>query len=140
MTEEIDLFDAQDAKELLQGAERRIAVRYASTQERSGRSIITSIKDGVDTAWFGTIRDASSSGIAIGISRPFEPGALLVVELVTVRKGLLRLPVRVVHCRPDEKERWVIGCAFVTPGSDRDGVPTGPSTAFAADAASRHPQ
>src|SRR5690349_9125312 len=106
MAEPINLFDAEDAKALLQGTERRIAVRYASMQERSGRSTITAIKDEVDTAWFGTICDASSSGIAIGIGRRFEPGALLIVELVAVRKGIVRLPARVVHCRPDEKERW----------------------------------
>jgi hypothetical protein len=106
----------------------------------SGRSTITSIKDEVDTAWFGTILDASSTGIAISINRRLEPGTSLIVELLALRKGVLRLPVRVVHARQDEKERWVIGCALVVPGSSEEDPITYHSLASPAASASRESQ
>jgi hypothetical protein len=122
------LFDTEHAKSIL-GTERRAYVRFANTPDTSGHSTITtSIKDEAETAWLGTIRDVSAAGIALNVSRRFEPGTALIVELSAQSKGVLRLPVRVVHSTPDEKGRWVIGCAFVVPhSSERDRLPYRPS-------------
>jgi hypothetical protein len=85
-----------------------------------GRSTITAIKDEVQTAWFGTILNASSDGIAISMSRRFEPGAALIVEVAAIRKGNVRFQVRVVHATPEQNGRWNIGCAFLAPGPNEE--------------------
>jgi hypothetical protein len=102
------------------GTERRVWVRFANTQDMSGRSVTSLIKDEGDTAWFGLIRNVSPTGIALIISRRFELGSALILELSTKPEGNLRLPVRVVHATPDKKGRWLIGCTFVSPLSEED--------------------
>jgi hypothetical protein len=67
-----------------------------------------------DTAWLGRVRDISTAGIGLSISRRFEPGAELIIEL-SVK---LHLPVRVIHATLEKKGRWIIGCAFASPLSE----------------------
>jgi hypothetical protein len=73
------------------GPERRVWVRFANTQNMSDRSVTSLIKDEVDTAWFGLIRNVSPTGIALSISRRFELGAALSLELSTKPNGVFRL-------------------------------------------------
>ena len=120
MAEPTKLCDAEVVNALLQGTERCVAVRFASTRNLSGGSIITSVKDGVDTAWIATIRDVSRTGMALTISQHFDPGALLTVEQSAPSQGVFRVSVRVVRATPEKKGRWAIGCVFVTPDSEEN--------------------
>jgi hypothetical protein len=117
MAEQTTLFDAGQT---VLGTERRVWVRFGNRQEISGRSVTSSIKDEVDTAWFGLIRNVSPTGIALSMSRRFELGAALILELSAKPEGVLRLPVRVVHATREKKERWLLGCSFVSPLSEED--------------------
>jgi hypothetical protein len=120
MAEPTTLFEPEDVQALLQGTESRVGVRFASIRDRSWGSFINSVKDEGDTAWIATIREVSRTGIALSVSKHFEPGAMLIVEH-SAKTGVFRVPVRVVHATPEKKGRWVIGCVFVVPRSEHVG-------------------
>jgi len=94
--------------------ERRASVRYSCDPEsfsddNACRPITATQKD----SWSATVRDLSTGGIGLVVSRRFELGTLLIVDLEdaehTTRSSLL---VRVVHIAQDERAAWVLGCAF----------------------------
>jgi hypothetical protein len=68
-----------------------------------------------DVAWLGTIRDMSSGGLRLHVSRRFEADARLALEVPASAAGVLppSLDVHVVHVRPaGPGEGWVLGCAL----------------------------
>jgi hypothetical protein len=54
------------------------------------------------------------------MSRRFEPGAELILELSAKVKGTLELLVRVVHATPEKKGLWIIGCTLDCPLSKQE--------------------
>lgn len=112
--------EAEHANALLEGTERRVAVRVATSRQFPSMATISSAHDGVDRAWIATIRDVSRTGIALSVSQSFDPGALLIIEQSAPSQGVIRVPVRVVHATAEKKGHWVIGCVFVVPGSEEN--------------------
>jgi hypothetical protein len=53
------------------------------------------------------------------LSRRFEPGTVLIVELSSAKAEGRQL-IRVVHATREKKKGWIIGCAFVTPLSEEE--------------------
>jgi hypothetical protein len=71
------------------------------------------------TGWLARIRDISQRGIALVLRHRFEPGTELTIELET--NGWPRhLSVRVIYATRDTKDRWIIGCAFVSQLSEEE--------------------
>lgn len=96
------------------GADRRAAVRYPCSEdsfgpENSCRPITAMKKE----AWSAVVRDLSTGGVGIVVNRRFEPGTLLSVELQDAERTAGRtLLVRVVRLTQEDKEHWLLGCAF----------------------------
>jgi hypothetical protein len=64
--------------------------------------------------WWGRLCNISSAGLAVRLSRPFEPGTLLIVELThKAKRSTCCLPVKVVHATAEGTRLWLIGCEFV---------------------------
>jgi hypothetical protein len=89
--------------------ERRASVRFSTDGEIwcHGKG---SPKAKRDPAWLGKVRDISITGIGLSMSRRFEPGTALIVELRP--RALRRLEVHVIHATPDADGHWTIGCMF----------------------------
>jgi hypothetical protein len=93
--------------------ERRAWLRFPSEQDILCLPVAGRPIGEPEVAWMGKVRDVSPAGIGLSMSRPFEPGAELIIELSVKAKGTLDLPVRVIHATPDEKGLWIIGCRFI---------------------------
>jgi serine/threonine protein kinase len=90
--------------------ERRATVRYPSRQE--GRC--APALNGKSHRWVAKVNDISSSGISLIISRRFEPGTLLVLELEHRDDAVPRtMLVRVANVRQQPRRKWLLGCSFV---------------------------
>jgi hypothetical protein len=98
-------------------AERRAWVRFSSNQQASCRPMSLATEE---LGWPGEIRDVSQGGIALILSRRFEPGAVLVVELSSKAGESCRHIVRVIHATPETNGRWIVGCAFVNTLSEEE--------------------
>jgi hypothetical protein len=57
---------------------------------------------------------SSAGGIALILTRPFERGTILIVELACNPVETRRI-IEVVHVAPEPDGRWVIGCVFASP-------------------------
>ncbi len=104
------------------GAERRASVRYPCSEDSFGpdnscRPITATRKE----SWSAVVRDLSTGGVGILVNRRFEPGTLLSVELQDPEKTAARtLLVRVVRLIQQDKDHWLLGCAFTTKLSEAD--------------------
>ena len=97
--------------------ERSALVRFPSSQAVYCQPMPTS--DEVSNGWWGELRNISSGGLAVRVSRPFEPGTLLIIELSDKTKRLTRsFPVQVVHSNAEGNRLWIIGCEFLRPLSE----------------------
>jgi hypothetical protein len=97
--------------------ERRAWVRMS--KELCGEPMTAT--DELDTAWLGTIRNVSTTGIAMILKRPFEPGTLLFIDLSANPNPVLqRRPVRVAHATPQEQGGWLVGRLFASPLSQKE--------------------
>jgi hypothetical protein len=64
--------------------------------------------------WPATVRNISPGGIGLVLSRPFEVGTLLAMELPSsTQSGGHKFFARVRHATP-HRDGWLLGCAFVT--------------------------
>lgn len=89
--------------------DRRAQVRYPCELDGSC-SPITADRA---TLWTGKIRDISRGGIGVVLSRRFELGTLLNIEIQEpdgTSSGTVL--ARVVHVTPHSSGGWVIGCCF----------------------------
>jgi hypothetical protein len=69
--------------------------------------------------WWGKLRNISSGGLAVRLSRPFEPGSMLIIELSDkAKRRTYYFPVHVVHATAEGMRLWLIGCEFVRPLSE----------------------
>jgi hypothetical protein len=94
--------------------ERRAAVRYACVLETACRSLAGS----ADVRWPARVRDISATGICLLVSRRFEPGSLLAIDLSS---DFASAPLaRVVRVNWQADGDWALGCAFVTRLSDEE--------------------
>src|SRR5947209_17899419 len=75
----------------------------------------------VAAAWPATVLDISSGGFQLLLSRRFEPGTLLVVDVRDPTGQATRMLVaRVVRVSALTRGRWIHGCAFSVPLSPED--------------------
>ena len=89
--------------------DRRASVRFPCELESSCSPITTNRA----TTWSGKIRDISRGGMGIVLSRRFELGTLLNIEIQEpdgTSSGVVL--ARVVHVTPHSTGGWVIGCCF----------------------------
>jgi hypothetical protein len=61
--------------------ERSDVRHFPSSQEVYCQPVPASTADGVETGWWGKLDNISFGGLAVRVSRPFEPGTQLVNEL-----------------------------------------------------------
>ncbi len=96
-------------------AERRAAVRHACQLDTSCRSVT----GGRDVPWPARVRDISLTGLCLVVSRRFEPGTLLSVDVQAAAgdfpSTLLAHVVRVSGLTGGD---WALGCVFATPLSE----------------------
>jgi hypothetical protein len=101
--------------------ERRAWVRYGACQEVSCGTIPGSTAEEPETGWLGRLRNVSTGGLGLRLRRRFEPGTLLLIELLDEAKGERRsLPVQVIHATAEGRKLWTIGCQFLSPLSDEE--------------------
>src|SRR5438105_10792782 len=71
--------------------------------------------------WPARVRDISSGGVGLVVSRRFEPGAGLAIEVPgTASSPSLTLLARVVRATAVSGDQWVLGCSFPSPLSDEE--------------------
>ncbi len=72
-----------------------------------------------DILWPARVINISCGGIGLLLSRRFEPGTLLQVELQIPKKGFSRpLLVQVMHVTGHDYGGYLVGCAFTNPLSE----------------------
>jgi hypothetical protein len=75
----------------------------------------------LSAAWPVTIRDIGAGGFQLLLSRRFEPGTLLVVDVHDGQGQATRMILaRVVRVTSLARGRWVLGCAFTVPMTPDD--------------------
>ena len=88
-------------------SERRTAVRFGCGLEAMCRPLQGQGGD----EWQARVRNLSAGGIGLLLSRRFELGALLLVEMSAGAAGATRtLVARVIYVVPHADEGWSIGC------------------------------
>jgi hypothetical protein len=100
--------------------ERRAWVRHFASQDACCQPLPDSTTDEPETGWLGRVQDLSTGGIALLLTRRFEPGTALHVELAAKGEGSRPLLVRVIHATPESENHWLIGCAFACPLSEAE--------------------
>ena len=91
--------------------ERRVSSRYFSC--RTGRCLPFS--SGGEEDWMMTVVDVSATGVALALSRRFERGVLLMVELSGNDGVPTRLLARVVRVEVNAGGGCLVGCTLLGP-------------------------
>jgi PilZ domain-containing protein len=101
------------------GIERRAWVRYPTRLETSCKPLTVRQPD---EGWcLAQVRDISVAGIGLVLSRRFEPGMILTIDLPrTSPRFSPMLLARVVHATEQREGEWVIGCEFANHLSPED--------------------
>ncbi|MBY0527509.1 MAG: PilZ domain-containing protein [Gemmataceae bacterium] len=74
-----------------------------------------------DDPWPARVRDLSSGSIGLVLTRRFEPGTLLVIELEKKTASLSHTLVgRVVHATAQTNGGWMIGCTLANKIAEDD--------------------
>jgi hypothetical protein len=74
-----------------------------------------------DDPWPARVRDLSSGSIGLVLTRRFEPGTLLVIELEKKTASLSHTLVgRVVHATAQNNGGWMIGCTLANKIAEDD--------------------
>jgi hypothetical protein len=74
-----------------------------------------------DDPWPARVRDLSTGSIGLHLTRRFEPGTLLVIELEKKEPSLSHTLVgRVVHATQSSTGGWMVGCTLANKIADDD--------------------
>jgi hypothetical protein len=73
-----------------------------------------------DTAWTAHLVDVSLEGLGLVLSRRFEPGTILSLEVPGACGSLRTLLGRVVNVRAMPDRTWRVGCRLINPLTDED--------------------
>jgi len=99
-------------------------LKLASRERREGGRIACQLEGQcrpmdslqLSAAWPVTIRDICAGGCQLLLSRRFEPGTLLVVDVHDEQNQPARmLLARVVRVTSLARGRWILGCTFTVP-------------------------
>jgi hypothetical protein len=74
--------------------------------------------DGTEMDCSRRLRGISLGGLSFLLSRRFDPGTLLIIELSDKAKG--RALALGVHATLEKETRWIIGCKFVCPLNEEE--------------------
>ena len=67
------------------------------------------------------VRNISSDGVGLLLSRRFEPGVLLVIDVLDKNEGQTRLLLaRVIHATARPEGGWLIGCCLLNILTDNE--------------------
>jgi PilZ domain len=106
-----------DEKDGSSGVERRRASRHSSDMETTCQPVGS--RD--SATWDGWCRDISTSGIGLILSRRFEPGTLLAIDVENPAQGVsYNVLARVIHATAQEDGTWRLGCAFARELAEED--------------------
>ena len=73
------------------------------------------------TQWTGKVKDISRGGLGVVLSRRFELGTLLSLEIQEADGRMSgTLLARVVHVTPHSAGGWLVGCCFVNELGDEE--------------------
>jgi hypothetical protein len=100
--------------------DRRAWVRFPKEDNVWCHAASPSVKEDLDTAWMGRVRDISRGGIGLSLRQRFDPGTALLIELSERPKTLRHLLVHVVHATAEWNGRWILGCTFDCPLSPEE--------------------
>jgi hypothetical protein len=71
--------------------------------------------------WMARVRDISTAGLCVVVSRRFERGAGLAIEIPGSNPASPSiLLARVMHVRAEPGGAWALGCSFISPLSDEE--------------------
>jgi hypothetical protein len=99
----------QGASAGTESIERRAWVRYACDVSGSCQPVT----GGGDRSWPARVHNISRGGVKLCVSRRFEPGTLLQIDLTTSNKDEPQsVLARVIHVTPQTLGQWALGCAF----------------------------
>jgi hypothetical protein len=74
-----------------------------------------------EATWAARILDVSATGVGLVLSRRFEPGTALLIELPNdAADGSVVVIGRVRQVTGGKDGRWLVGCALASPLSDHD--------------------
>jgi hypothetical protein len=98
--------------------ERRRSTRFPSDLQTECRSLISLDR----TGWHARVLNVSCTGLALVLSRRFEKGTVLTMDLEDALRGARHtILARVVHTRPHQQGgTWLLGCVFVKPLNDEE--------------------
>jgi hypothetical protein len=97
--------------------ERRASVR----RDSNAKGTCQTLSQRHESTWEATVRNISLTGIGLLLARRFEPGTLLAIELTETSEQRQRLLVaRVAHATLQPDDKWLIGCAFMSPLHDEE--------------------
>jgi hypothetical protein len=98
-------------------AERRAWVRYPCELDGACQPLAGSRGN----QWPGKIRNLSRGGVAITLSRRFEAGTILAIDVQSQTEAVLgTVMARVVRVSPQDDGSWLLGCALAKPLSEDD--------------------
>lgn len=89
--------------------ERRTAPRFLSGRTGVCRPLSAVQRDGLAAK----VRDIGTGGVGLLLVRPFEQGALLLIELSGDDGAPTPLLVRVVHVQAHADGGWLVGCELL---------------------------
>lgn len=98
------------------GPERRVAVRFRSTQTTSCHFATL---EKISSRW-AVVANVSASGIGLNLPCPLDPGSEVLIEFPSKDLGQPRVVAAfVIHSRPTDNA-WAIGCTFARPLSQEE--------------------
>jgi hypothetical protein len=68
-------------------------------------------------SWPARVREISTGGVGLLLTRPLEVGASILVELPS-GTDTCSIAGRIAHCHRDPTGRWHIGCEFAIPRTE----------------------
>jgi hypothetical protein len=95
--------------------ERRASVRYHCSLDSTCQPVALPTAGQREEQWQGKVRNLSVGGICLALSRRFEPGTLLFIDLPVTKDGSTRSLTAVVVHATRVDGGWIIGCRFATP-------------------------
>lgn len=95
--------------------ERRASVRFPCELESSCQPVTAST-----AVWPAIIRDLSRIGAAVAVTRRFEPGTVLHLDIHRGGGDVTSLYVRVTRVTQPVQDEWLLGCTFARPLSPDD--------------------
>jgi hypothetical protein len=97
--------------------ERRAWVRYPCELDSACQPLAGSRGN----QWPGKIRNLSRGGVAVTLSRRFEIGTLLAIDVQGQAEAILgTVLARVVRVAPQDDGGWLLGCTLTKPVSEED--------------------